>query len=496
MFDKFNKQHTYDFPNDKYSPYNNFIKINGIIYYSLDSELLISSLINRQPITQIAYIEPKTELVVFNKYNLDHILSWITSEKLSKEVKRHFMYDLKRKSPMFEIKDYPSSKCIFDVNASFIKYENDRFILKNIKDDDAYKDKPGTPIKDIITTYLFTTLNNCFIMGEYKISNTTKSILRKITGNNPNSLKALAMLTAAAYSNDLPLKKAIIIKTDDTSHNAVEHFFRILYDNNIYTLDCGALKNANMFFYAYANTLLTSGGVYLLKGDLDVNFDTIKNLVKSNYFEAKDKKSGKHRYKNKLPLIVLTENKDYAEKFACRVNSYTINVDKNFQSIDPSFAEDIIHLRQALALYGLKLLSKPQKKTLPKNNAMSIKAIAKEFADLYCKPKDNKYTSKTELRDAFNKYLAAYYPASKEPPIAICNHFADHGFKTTKKRSDKNTNPIWVINGIEFNVEKFNKDMAPHTINNNAEKAEDKFDQAFSELLSSKYEPLVKVFNV
>lgn len=127
---------------------------------------------------------------------------------------------------------------------------------------------------------------------------------------------------------------------------------------------------------------------------------------------------------------------------------------------------------------------------------MSIKTIAKEFADQYCKAKDNKYTSKTELRDAFNKYLAAYYPASKEPPIAICNHFAEHGFKTTKKRSDKNTNPIWVINGIEFNVEKFNKDMAPHTINNNAEKAEDKFDQAFSELLSSKYEPLVKVFNV
>lgn len=357
-------QQRYSIPSVFSSPYDNFIKINGIIYFVLYPELPLTNWINRFPLTQSIYPEPTTTLFVFNKYNLDRIIGWISPEKLSREAKKNFMYDLKRKSPMYEIEDYPSSKCIFDVNASFIKYESDRFILKNIKDDDAYKDKPGTPIKDIITTYLFTTLNNCFIMGEYKISNTTKSILRKITGNNPNGLKSLAMLTAAAYSNDLPLKKAIIIKTDDTSHNAVEHFFRILYDNNMYTLDCGALKNANMFFDAYANTLLTSGGVYLLKGDLDVNFDTIKNLVKSNYFEAKDKKSGKHRYKNKLPLIVLTENKDYAEKFGCRVNSYTINVDKDFQSIDPSFAEDIIHLRQALALYGLKLLSKPQKKDI------------------------------------------------------------------------------------------------------------------------------------
>lgn len=496
LIDKSNSRHTYDFANVKYYPYYNFIKINGIIYFVSNSNQLIENLINRQPITQNTYVEPRTELVVFNKFNLDYILGCLIPEKQSKKVKKQFMYDLKHWSPMLGIKDYPSSKCIFDLNGYFLKFENDRFVLNDIKQDDACRHITGIPRKDITNGYLITTLNNNFIKGEYQISNATKNVLRKITGSNPNGLKALAILTAAAFSNDLPLKKAIITITDDTSHNTVEHFFRILFDNNVYTLDCDTLKNANTFFTAYRNTLLMSGGAFLLKGDLDINFNTVKNLVKSNYFEVKDKKIGKHRYKNKIPLIVLTNSKDYADKFGCRVNSYTINVDKDFQSIDSSYVDDIIPLRQALALYGLKLLSKPQVKTLPKNNAKSIKMIAKEFADLYCKSNDNAYTSKTVLRDAFNKYLSAYYPASKEPTIAICTHFAEHGFKTIKKRSDRYANPIWVIHGIEFNVEKFNKDIAPLTNNNNSEKTEDKFDLAFSELLSSKYEPSVKVFNV
>ena len=372
------------------------------------------------------------------------------------------MYNLKRYSPIPTIKDYPSSKCIFDLNGSFLKYENGRFVFYHILNEDTLNHQTITRPIDVIDGYLVTTLNSYFIPGEYRISDATKNMLRKITGGNPDSLKALAMLTAAAYSNDLPLNKAIIMVADASSCEVVDSFFRILFDYNVYTLKRSALKNVNSFFTAYKDTLLMNGGTYIFKEDSTVNFSTVKNIVKSNFIEVKDKKAGTIRFKNKIPLIVLTKSEDYADKFGCRINSYTINVDKDFKYIDSSFMNDLIPLRQALALYGLKLLSNPTKNTrLPKNNAASIKTVVKEFAELYCKSGSNKYTSKTELRDAFNKYLSVHYPSLKEPPIAICNHFTEHGFKTVKKRTDKYENPIWVIQGIEFNAEKFNNDIAP-----------------------------------
>ena len=119
------RQQSYNFTpvHPSLSPYINFVKINGIIYFVPNSLILIHNLSVRYPLNQFGYGEQKAPLTVLNKTTLDPSFNSIAYEKLPRKTKNKYIYNLKRYSPVPTIKDYPSSKCIFDLNGSFLKYE-------------------------------------------------------------------------------------------------------------------------------------------------------------------------------------------------------------------------------------------------------------------------------------------------------------------------------------------------------------------------------------
>lgn len=233
-----------------------------------------------------------------------------------------------------------------------------------LKDSDFFRHNANAPKKDIADGYIYNNINDGFIYGQYNISEKAKELLRKITGNNPVSLKTIAKLTAAAYSNDLPLKDAVVIVAKGDAYKGIESFFEKLFDENIYVFGDESLKNQKTFFSAYTDTLFMSGGAYVVKEGHTLNVKLLRKLIKSSYLEIYDKCMGKIRFRNKIPLIVFTQSEAYAQKFKSLVKSYIINSDDDICMTDNISTAEFIQIRQALALYGLKLLSSPQKQQI------------------------------------------------------------------------------------------------------------------------------------
>ncbi len=390
-------------------PYNHFIKINDIIYFVPSTKDFMYRLYNHLPLSSVSYAIPKNDMIVLNEFTADVIFSYFSNgRKFSKDLKRECLTKLKRRSPMIKIIDYPTSKCIYDLNGNYISFADNKFVLSNIKDDETVHHTVNTSKKDIVDGYIYNYISDSFISGNYNFSDKLKNTLAKITGNNHRSLKALAMLTAAAYTNDLPLKTAVVIVTENVSDSML--FFAKLFEYNLVRLTSAGVKNQKEFFSVYVDFLFASGGAYIINDEQPLNFDIIRKMVKSVYFNINDNAAGKIRFKNNIPLIVLTKSKDYAEKFKNQVKSYIITTDTELNCVNDISDYEFIQLRQALALYGLKLLNSPQNdESLTSSDAPGDDDVIKKFAKQFCRKREDAFVSKSELKDAFKKYTTAFY---------------------------------------------------------------------------------------
>lgn len=260
--------------------YNHFINVNGIIYFVSDKNVLTYNLQKCLPITSVKYSIPKTDLIVVSEKKIDEILSWFIQSRILKKDKNEFISTMKRLKPMLKIVDYPQSKCIIDSCGKYASFINERFVLHDFKDSDVFKHTANTSPKYLADGYIYSNINGGFVYGQYHISERAKELLRKITGNNPASLKTIAKLTAAAYSNALPLKAAVIIVAKGDAYKGMESFFEKLFDENIYVLDEKLLKNQNTFFSAYTDTLFMNGGAYVIKEGQALNVAYMSSLSK------------------------------------------------------------------------------------------------------------------------------------------------------------------------------------------------------------------------
>ncbi len=484
---------SYDFEKVLPQTYNHFIKVNGIIYFVLDANELVYRLSNHIPMTSIAYALPKTDLTVLSETTFDRFISFFNSSKISKKLKNKYVSNLKRLSPMRVIADLPQTGCILDESGRCLKFKDDKFVLEELKDGKNIQPTMQTPKKDLVDAYICNFINSSFKHGEYQITDRIKELLRKLSGNNPRSLKAIAKLTAAAYSTNLPLREAIIVVAKGAAYKAAESFFNKLFDENIYVLNSETLKSARTFFSAYTDTLFMGGGTYVIEEGQTLNSKVLSKLIKSTYFEVDDKLAGKIKFRNKIPLIVLTKHEEFAELFKSCAKAYIVNTDSGFSMVDNISSDELAQIRQALTLYGLKLLLSPQKNSdLPVCNAQSNEEVVKEFVRLYCKKNKNGIIGKSDLRNAFKEYANLYYPYFNISPLAVCNHLQNLGCDTAhKKRIDGKKNPVGVIIGAEFNSDKFETDISLAKNSISGEKPEideDAYEEVWLELLSSRIE--------
>ncbi|MBE7060271.1 MAG: hypothetical protein E7389_05565 [Ruminococcaceae bacterium] len=486
---KINNSHKFD----KLIPYsyNHFINLNGIIYFVPDRNMLIGNLQNDLPITTITYIKPKTDLLALSELTINTILSGFSKSRIPKDIARKFASSIKSSKSVYKIMDYPKSNCIIDSCGNCVTFLNDIFDLQYLKDSDVFNAKADH--NNIVNGYIYNCINGGFIYGQYHIPEKAKELLRKITGNNPSALMAIAKLVAASYSNGLPLKEAMVLVAKNDACKELESFLEKLFEGNIYYISDKALKNQKSFFGAYTDTLFMSGGAYILKDVQAFNIKLLRNIIKSVSLEIYDKYMGKIKFRNKIPLIVLAQDKDYARSFKGFVKSYIINCDDDFCMADCLTADEFTHLRQALALYGLKLLSSPKKAADSSvGDAQSDEDIAKEFVHLYCKKHKYGIIGKSDIKEAFKDYALLHYPHFKGSPLSVCNYLQDSGYDTKhKKRLNGSENPVGVIMGIEFDSEQFEKDIEATKKSGNYEKTElekDAFYDIWEELLSSTIE--------
>ena len=329
-------------------------------------------------------------------------------------------------------------------------------------------------------------LPHSYIRDEYCFDKDTIALLKTIIGDNKKNLDYLAKLTTAVYSNGNPLKKATIIIADEASAPVVGEFIKLLFEEKICILERCAYQN---IVGNYSALILNTFSKLLIIDDnlSPANYEDIRKIVNSTYFTYSDKIVGKIKFKFTSPLLVITQSEEYAKQFSIQVNSNIIrltNITSSIQSITDS---SISHLRQALALYGLRTFyrQKPEYKEF-KNNLVSDEEIIQKFINTYCYADKNGYVVKAELRENFSKYTNAHYPYFKKSDISVCNALRNLGYNDRqKKRVPNYENPMHIIEGITFSSLKFEKDMK-NTVIPEEPIEKSNFDEILSLLQNSK----------
>lgn len=448
-------------------PYSYFIKIDSIICFIYKA------------------INGGTAVIPLTNDNLDFITSHILHyPNMPQQLKRIYTSALRKctskkyphSQPIGDLIQYKSSDCLLDAAGKEVRFEQGKFISRRHE----------------YNEYTDNILPQQFTFEKYAFSDTVSDLLAKITGNSRKSFNTLAKLTAAAYSNGSPLKSATVIVADDNSYYSIKTFFARLFQDRICYLCRDDYHNIESHYDIYLNARFNGCKAHIIDGKiLPVNYDGIRKLIKSTYIEAKDNAVGKIRFKNRIPLIVLTKDEEYARQFNIRVNSDIIKIEADTLPIDKISDYEFAMLRQALSLYGLELFSVPPKKEKNhRERGRSDEAIVNSFIQQFCKTEPESFVSKIELRKAFAEYASIYYPYFNSSPIAVCNRLRDMGFDGKhKKRVDGFDNPVAVIRDIEFDRVKFKKKTKftiEPTKKLDVEKAEQASFDILSELSSAK----------
>ncbi len=481
-------------------PYNHFIMVDDIICF-MDNRYYYT--INNAPYFPSVRVglTGYTNLIPLINDGFNYVTSQILCyPNMPQKLKKTYISALKKctpkkypnSNPIANMSFYKSSDYLFDSAGKSIKYKNEQLIAQPHNNSD----------------YLYNFLPQSFIYEEYSFSEQTADLLAKITNNSRKSFNSLAKLTAAAYLNGSPLKSATVIIANGNSYNDIEKFFVRLFNGHICCLSNYHYNTVESNYNVYLNSKFQHCKAYIIKGETSpANYKGIRQLVKSTYFEVKDEAAGKIRFKNTIPLIVLTKSEEYAKQFNIQVKSDIIRIDSDSLPTDKIYDYEFAMLRQALSLYGFRLFSAPpsaKKSDVRLERGRSDEAIVNSFINQFCKAEPEGFASKSELRDAFAEYTAIYYPYFKSAPIAVCNRLRDMGYDGKhKKRVDGCDNPVAIIRGIEFDRVKFTKRtkfrIEPEEKSGNENTEQAQFD-ILSELNSAKIdvliEPTVKTFYV
>lgn len=416
-------------------PYSYFIKIDGIIcfiYKAIGSGTIAIPLTN----DNFDFVTSR----ILHYPNMPQQLKRIYTSALRKCTPKTYL----NSNPIGALTFYKNADCLFDITGRSVKFENGRLIAQN----NSY------------SGYFYNYLPQQFVFDEYAFSDIISDLLTKITGNSRKAFNTLTKLTAAAYLNGSPLKSATVIIANGNSYNDIEKFLTRLFGRRICYLNSYHFNTVESNYNIYLNSKFQYYKAYIIKNEtLPANYKGIRQLIKSTYIEAKDEAAGKIRFKNRIPLIVLTKDEEYARQFNIQVKSEIIMIDSDTLPTDKISDYEFAMLRQALSLYGLKLFSAPPKeKEIRRERGRSDEAIVNSFIQQFCKTEPESFVSKSELRGAFDEYTAIYYPYFKSSPIAVCNRLRDMGYDDRhKKRVDGCDNPVSVMRGIEFDRVKFKK---------------------------------------
>ena len=406
------------------------------------------------------------------------------------KLKRHYISALRRLSPMKEYMSYPTSDSVFFTSDSYVKLEDGRFVVRSLNNGNPPEGVKQLPHRKLIDGCIYNYIPQEPIIGDYVPSDRLNDLICNICGNKKHSLKTLAKLTASAYLNDIPFKNAVIFLAEGQAYENVKMFFLKLFNSNVYLLHDVNMKN----YDDYIISNIFGCNAYILEDSaVPLNIANIRKLVKSTYFEIKDRLIGKIRFKNKVPFIFLTSSRESAKLFNSRIKSTIIVPDNDLPSMESISDADFVQLRQMLVLYGMKLMSS---RTVIEDKAdisFSDKKIIASFIDDYCTKTDTGFASKLELREAFAEYTKARYPYFKSPPIAICNRLVDLGYDGThKKRMNGHPNPIAVFKGIEFNRKRFEEDMSLNKVHDNPKQKKSSFSDTMKELYDSKIDASIE----
>ena len=193
-------------------PMYHFIMINNILFLKND-------------INNPVYPE-HIAFIPLNKHSFNNMITKLWKyPKMPQKLQRHYIHALKRLKPIDDYIDYPDANCIFDSAENCVKFENDKFKLHNIREDEHVRrilyNRDNHHINGININY--TPLP--FISGEYKSFDEPEKLICRISGHKKHSVKTLAKLTASAFSNGLPLKEAVIIVANANNYYNIKDFF-------------------------------------------------------------------------------------------------------------------------------------------------------------------------------------------------------------------------------------------------------------------------------
>ncbi len=412
---------------------NNFINLNGIICYCNKNGLGVA--VSGTPVTAM---------------NFDNVLlkPWgypDMSSSLKKRIIKNLKYlMLPIKAPNdFGVYD-KSCNCVFSQKTKFVYVPNDSGV-------------------SIFGTKLPYSMQH----GYYNFHDNTIEILRSMFNNDYAAFSNFAQFMFTAYSNILPIKKATIIVTSPKNNEAVTLFLRRLFLENIvwlnvYDLTDVTFQNTNPFVANFNNKQ-----ILLITNDPPINnFSRLRALVYSTYQRVTDSVSGMIKYKNTIPVMVITSDKEYANWFKQHINSNIISLE-HYPLDKLIHPNDLLRLHQTLVFCGMRNISEKltSYRAVRRLKDMTDKDIVSKFVKDYCSGDDKSVTSKLELRTAFKQFTDAWYPQYAGNSNAVCNLLRDMDYDGTHKtRLEKGKNPVAVFRGIYFNKPKFEIDIKSYNL--------------------------------
>lgn len=333
---------------------------------------------------------------------------------------------------------------IYDHYGNYIRYEKKNIIFhRNINADFNFKRLP----------YFFEQRNH--------YSQWLLETLTKIINNSTSAFDHLARFVASAYSNTGPLKKATIIMTTPENLNEVKQFF--------YNIFGCAGKSFNLLRYADINATyeeqmtnnLNGVPVYFVEdGELPKNCDSLRKLVTAKYIYVSDENFGQIKFKNTIPLLLITANQEFAKEFSIQIPSSIIRTHSAPIKTDTLSEYDYVALNQSLTIQGLKLFGEKRQPVSTPVRVSERDAIT-EFIRHFCIFSKDIFIQKRIVKEAFKKFLTDRYPHLKLSSLAICNALRDNGCQIhSKKRIDGCENPVAVINGVTLNFEQYDLIMS------------------------------------
>ena len=364
-----------------------------------------------------------------------------------------------RNTPCIPIypKDFYTGR-IYDSCGNFILYKNNRIVLASDGAEDFNFNKMPTP----------------FTYGKLYFSKPLLDALGEIINYNMKAFDNIAKLVVSAYSSIALLKAMTIIVTSPENLNITRVFFHNLFDQRGIPCKIEELTSLSETYNAQMVRNLTDTPVYFIdEGSAPKDYVTLEKLIKSTYISVRDDDAGEVRFKNTIPLLLITSDKELVKFYSTQVKCNIIKAgtsEVNIEMISPS---DYEALRQSLAAYGLKLLSSKCKPFSTPNKFSEEEAI-NEFISLFCGLSRDLYTHKQTIKDAFSVFITEKYPHLNLSSLEVCKALRNRGCIINQKKRYKGLkNPVAIIKGVGFDVELFKKKMDTLEKHENAESKKD-----------------------